>query len=294
MIREVDLVDYYLPPFMQTYKEPVATLDAEQPEFQLVWKATDRVLYNRFISTADEYGISRFEKILGIFPSSEDTLESRRSRVQSKWFTKTPYTWRVLLEKLMVLCDDTDFVLTNNFSEGYTLTLVTDLELYGQVEELESIINMMIPENIVIDSRNNIPCNAKGVVLFCGGVCFTNIFTVTNDFREVYEITGKAGIGGSAAHTSILMVTNDFRENNISNGSAVFGGTASLTDSVQVTDAFQQAVSVNGNVKIGGGISETAILKITQDFDEAIRADGAAKVGGGIVQVDFIEIQNNS
>lgn len=262
MIREVDLVDYYLPPFMQTYKEPVATLNAEQPEFQLVWKATDRVLYNRFISTADEYGISRFEKILGIFPSSEDTIESRRSRVQSKWFTKTPYTWRVLLEKLMVLCGDTDFVLTNNFSEGYTLTLVTDLELYGQVEELESIINMMIPENIVIDSRNNIPCNAKGVVLFCGGVCFTNIFTVTNDFRE----------------------------NNISSGSMVFGGIASLTDSVQVTDAFQQAVSINGNVKIGGGISETAILKITQDFDEAIRADGAAKVGGGIVQVDFIEI----
>lgn len=292
MIREVDFVDYYLPPFMQTYKEPVAALNAEQPEFQIVWKAADRVLYNRFISTADEYGISRFEKILGIYPSSEDTLESRRSRVQSKWFTKLPYTWKVLLEKLTVLCGDTDFVLTNNFSEGYMLTLVTDLELYGQVDELENIIDIMMPENIVIDSRNNIPCNTKGVVLFCGGVCFTNIFTVTNDFREMYGITGKAGIGGSAAYTSVLMVTNDFRENSTANGAAAFGGTASLTDSVQVTDAFQQEVSVNGNAKMGGAASETAILKITQDFDEEIRAESAAKVGGGIVQVDFIEIQN--
>ena len=58
MIREVDLVSY-LPPFMQTYKEPVAALEAENPEFQIGWKATDKVLKNRFISTADEYGISR-------------------------------------------------------------------------------------------------------------------------------------------------------------------------------------------------------------------------------------------
>lgn len=34
MIREVDLVSY-LPPFMQSYKEPVAALEAENPEFSL-------------------------------------------------------------------------------------------------------------------------------------------------------------------------------------------------------------------------------------------------------------------
>ena len=48
MIREVDLVSY-LPPFMQTYKEPVAALEAENPEIQIVWKATDKVMKNRFI-----------------------------------------------------------------------------------------------------------------------------------------------------------------------------------------------------------------------------------------------------
>ena len=166
MIREVDFVDYYLPPFMQNYKEPVAALEAEQPEFVIVWKAVDRILYNRFIATADEYGISRYENLLGIYPSDEDTLESRRSRVQSKWFNMIPYTMRVLLQKLTVLCSDTDFTVTKDFSEGYTLTIITDLELYGQVEELENIINSMIPANIVVDSQNNIPCNASGVVLF--------------------------------------------------------------------------------------------------------------------------------
>lgn len=261
MIRNVDLVGY-LPPFMQKYKEPVAALKAEEPEFNVIWKAADRVLYNHFISTADEYGISRYEKMLKIFPSTDDTLESRRSRVQSKWFNMIPYTWKVLLSKLTVLCGDTDFSLTNNFKEGYTLFVDTDLELYGQVEELENIINTMIPENIVVISKNNIPCIAKGVVLFGGGICFTNMFELTNDFKEVYEIQSAAAFGGGIVQTEMI----------------------------KATDAFKENQTVNGSLNFGGGIVETAMLQITQDFSESIRADGSAKIASGTVQVDFIEI----
>lgn len=265
MIREVDFVDYYLPPFMQNYKEPVATLNAEQPEFTIVWKAVDRVLYNRFIATADEYGISRYERMLGIYPSDEDTLESRRSRVSSKWFNMIPYTMKVFLQKLIVLCSDTDFTVRKDFTEGYTLTLITDLELFGQVEELENIINQMMPANIVVDSQNNIPCNASGVVLFGGGMCFTNSFIITNDFREIYSV----------------------------GNTAVFGGGIVRTDGIQVSDAFSETYSTAGSAALfGGGVVETTLLKISQDFDETIRADSSANVGGGIVQVDFIEIAN--
>ena len=67
MTREVDLVSY-LPPFLAEFKEIAITLEAENPEFVLVWNAAERVLSNEFIETADEYGISRFEKILKILP----------------------------------------------------------------------------------------------------------------------------------------------------------------------------------------------------------------------------------
>ena len=77
MIRDVNLVQY-LPPYMQEYKEPVETLKAENPEFTLEWKAADKVFRNRFISTADEDGIIHYEKILGIRPDINDSLESRR------------------------------------------------------------------------------------------------------------------------------------------------------------------------------------------------------------------------
>ncbi|MEG2434073.1 MAG: putative phage tail protein, partial [Acinetobacter sp.] len=108
MIREVDLVSYF-PQFLQEYKEQNSALTAENPEFTIIWDATDRVLKNEFISTADEYGISRFEKILDILPYAEDTLESRRARVQSRWFTSIPYTIKSLLAKLVALCGENNF-----------------------------------------------------------------------------------------------------------------------------------------------------------------------------------------
>lgn len=196
MIREVDLVSY-LPPFMQSYKEPVAALEAENPEFSLMWSATDRCLRNRFISTADEYGISRFEKMLKIYPTADDTIESRRSRVQSKWFNTIPYTWKVLLQKLLVLCGDSDFEVTGDFKTGYTLYIDTDLELYGQVEELENIINTMIPENLVVVSKNSIPCNIKGAVLFGGKATDTAMVTISTDFNETIraDMDAKAASG---------------------------------------------------------------------------------------------------
>lgn len=219
MMREVDLVSY-LPPFMQNYKETVATLEAENREFAIIWKATDKVLYNHFISTADEYGISRFEKLLGIFPTRDDTLESRRSRVQTKWFNIIPYTMKVLLQKLTVLCGDTSFILTNNFVEGYTMNLVTDLELYGQVEALEYIINTMIPLNIVVISKNSILCDSRGTILFGGGICFANKFTVTNDFTEVFGVNGDATVVGGIVETKQLQITQDCNEVISSQGDA--------------------------------------------------------------------------
>lgn len=261
MIREVDLVSY-LPEFMQGYKEPVAALKAEDPEFTIVWKGTDKILYNHFISTADEYGIQRFEKLLNISPSDEDTLESRRSRCQSKWFNRVPYSMRVFLQKLMVLCDNTDFTVTDNFTEGYTLTVGTNLELYGQVEELEHIINTMLPENIVMESHNSIPCNIQGAALFSGGICFVNAFTVTNDFVEVHDVQSNIAFGGSTVQTDMLQISMDSQDTISVNGSAVFSGGSVYTEEVQISDGF----------------------------NEIIRADSSAAVGAGIVLVDFIEI----
>lgn len=177
MTREIDLASY-LPPFMAEVREISGALETENPELMLVWKAADRVLQNAFIDTADEYGLARFERILGILPSAEDTLESRRARLSVRWFDSVPYTWRVLIKKLEVLCGDSDFVLRGSFSEGYTLTLHTHLDTYGKTEEVREIIETVLPCNITVISDNSISCNASGYVSLGGSVGFTTMITI--------------------------------------------------------------------------------------------------------------------
>jgi len=211
MIREVDLMNY-LPLFMQDFKEIQVTFEAENPEFILVWTAADETLKNEFIETADEYGISRFESILGILPYDEDTLESRRARVAARWFNTIPYTMKSLLAKLKTICGDTDFTLTHDFETGYTLTLVTNLENYGQVEELEAVLVSWLPANINFVSLNEIPCSSSGNALFGGGIVYCDSFMITNDFNETNTINGSALTTGGTVFASKHLITNDFEE----------------------------------------------------------------------------------
>lgn len=211
MIRDVDLVSY-LPLYLQEFKENVAALLAENPEFILIWDAVNRVLYNHFISTADEYGISRFEKMLKIYPSASDNLESRRSRVQSKWVNLMPYTWKVLIAKLTVLCGQNPFVLSNNFQEGYTIKLVTNLENYGQVDQLWELLSGLLPCNVVIDSQNIINCIASSGGTFAGVLVGRADIILSNDFSEKQEVQSAAEIGAGISYTEKSIITCDFSE----------------------------------------------------------------------------------
>ena len=223
MTREVDLVSY-LPPFLAEFKEIAVTLEAENPEFVLVWDAAERVLSNEFIETADEYGISRFEKVLNILPSTEDTLESRRARVQARWFNTIPYTMKSFLAKLISLCGDSDFTVTKEY-QNYKVEILTNLELFGQVEELEHMIDGMIPCNMIVISLNEIPCDAVGVAFVAGGVCSVEHFFITNDEQTQQTISSGAIFGGGAVNSVSVVITNDFNEQfNISGENSVGSG----------------------------------------------------------------------
>lgn len=234
MIREVDLVSY-LPPFMADFKEVAVTLEAENPEFKIIWDAANQVLYNEFIATADEYGISRFEAILKILPSKEDTLESRRARVQARWFNAIPYTMKALISKLIALCGDNNFTITKQF-DFYRLELETHLELYGQVDELEYIINTMLPCNIVVVSDNKIICDVKGLAAFAGGICITEHFFITNDSRETVVVNGAAVHGAGVVNTASVIITNDFNEQFNITGTSSIGSGAVVSEIVGINE----------------------------------------------------------
>ncbi len=187
-IREVHLTDY-LPNYLKGYTEIAQTLIAEDPEFKLLWEACNRLLQNAFTATADEYGISRREKLVGALPSALDTLESRRSRVQALWWNQTPYSIRAFVKKLAELCGGNNFEVDKTRLEEYYLGIITHLNQYGQLESLNRIVTGMTPQNVVIDVLNEIITVTVAAVVYAGTIATVGAKEqIDNDVHSDNEI----------------------------------------------------------------------------------------------------------
>ena len=187
-IRDVHLIDY-LPTYLKGYTEIAQTLIAEDPEFKLLWEACNQLLQNAFTATADEYGIAKREKLIGVLPSAMDTLESRRSRVQSLWWNQTPYSIRAFVKKLVELCGENSFEVDKTRLEEYYLGIVTHLNQYGQLESLNRIVTGMTPQNVVIDVLNEIVTVVVSAVVYAGTVTTVGARQqLDNDLHEDTEI----------------------------------------------------------------------------------------------------------
>lgn len=288
MVREVDLVSY-LPPFLSDYKETNITLTAENPEFILVWKAADQTLKNEFIETADEYGISKFEKLLNIIPSHNDTLENRRARIQFRWFTMLPYTWRMLIQKLTALCGENDFIITKQFN-FYRIDLDVCLELFGQVEELERIIETMLPCNMVMNARNSILINAECAARALSGAYLAPCYLITNDWKEKKTVEGATLIGSGIIETQNRIVSNDWKEKKIAEGATLIGSGIVETQNRIVTNDWKENVPVKGFSFNGAATSNTVNVVIMETFKEQLIVNGNGSAGLGIATTECIEI----
>ena len=176
MNRNVNLFDH-LPTFIQVYREISHIMNTENPEFQLLCDESERIKNNQFIQTCDLTGIARFEKMLKIVPSPDDTLESRISRVLVRWNESVPYTWKVFLRKLDVLCGVGNYEIITNFNE-YKMTIITHLDLYGQLDELHNLIDYLIPANMMVTISNELNYSVNGTLTVPIGMSHISICAV--------------------------------------------------------------------------------------------------------------------
>ena len=195
MIKTPDLIAY-LPPILQDVRELQAVTNAENPEFQLVFDTSEQVLKNLFIYDCDLDGIKRYEAILGIKPSVDDTLESRIFRVFSRWNDRIPYTWKAFLEKLDTLCGEGNYTIT--LDNGiYTIYLVTHIGIYGGLEEIYNLLNEVIPCNLVVNV-SNILYGGSETAEYNGGTIASGLhYMLTSDLAASYSLLSRAS-GGSA------------------------------------------------------------------------------------------------
>jgi len=137
------------PPIMQELREFQKIAEIEDVFFEKFIQEIDGIVDDQFIQTATEKGIARRERMLKISPFADDTLETRRFRVQGVWNDKLPYTYRVLLERLDSLCGPDGYVMELNAGE-YSLNIKIELTKKRMFDEVVRIARQMVPANIVI------------------------------------------------------------------------------------------------------------------------------------------------
>lgn len=142
-------VQDYLPNVIKDYREFKNIAAAENPELQLLRDEIEFLLGDQFIATATERGIARRERILKITPFANDTIESRRFRVQALWDERLPYVYRVLISKLDSLCGENGYELTLN-AGAYSLKIKIELTMKRMFDEVSKVTRQMVPANLVV------------------------------------------------------------------------------------------------------------------------------------------------
>lgn len=169
MPKEVDLLSYWMPVLKQL-KEFKEIAKAEEPEIRALLEACDRTLSNFFIPTADEYGISRFERMMNIFPDEGADLETRRFNVLVKWNDEAPPTDEVLISRLTALCGEGKFTVNPHY-EDYAIDITTEVGIKEAFDAVTALIQDMLPCNLVLTIQNTL--NDKKTTPLTAGVALS-------------------------------------------------------------------------------------------------------------------------
>lgn len=206
-----DLIKY-LPYEIRKYKDYQVLTESENPEFTKLFNISKEILDESFIESSTEYGVSRLEKILGIFPNSYDTLEDRKLRLITWWNNQIPYTWRVLIEKLNAICGvgNYDIKLLNDV---YQIVLKTKLNTSSQYEELLFLFERIIPANIEMLSSNTLSKKYSKKLYY--GTVLSEIKTIgiTNDLQDSYRNTDIFHLGSAISEYKSKLISNDISVN---------------------------------------------------------------------------------
>jgi|LSQX01.1.fsa_nt_gb hypothetical protein len=172
------LIDY-IPTVLKEVKQYQALTYGEQPEIYTLFNGIQSALDNQFVETSTEYGVKRWEKILGIIPKATDSLDARKTQVLIRLNGQLPYTLTAFRNMLISLYGN-NFELITNLNE-YKMELITHLEEVGGVDNLRYLIQSVVPANLVMISNNNLECVARGQIHFGSGVVTTMVYMVKTE-----------------------------------------------------------------------------------------------------------------
>lgn len=153
-IREVKIEEYW-PLIVKGTAEFGQIAAALNPEFNKLAECIYRVLNESFIQDASEYGVSRWESILGITPAAGATLDDRKAAILTYMNIKLPYTWRVLKQMLVPILGGEDKFVMEYLNDEAKLVLHTDRLNDAMLATVTSLLERVVPQNIEVVRYNH-------------------------------------------------------------------------------------------------------------------------------------------
>lgn len=146
----------YLPEHMRIYREMQEITGQEENEIKGIYEALESISKNSFIEDAEEWGIAKYEGILGLYPESGSDLESRRFRVKAALLDYSGYTLFSLKKYLTSILGADGYILELNNQE-YEITVKIIIRERDKYDIVASYLEKNIPANMII--RAHIDCN---------------------------------------------------------------------------------------------------------------------------------------
>lgn len=147
--RKVDLKSYNDYETIGKSPDWIDWTDSESLEFDFVAKRILKIYADKFILQASEYGISRYERILGIEPGKNESLEERRKRVYLLWNKKIRWTHRTFLKWLDVYLGKDNYKLSLDYDKyGIEIDVTIKGSLYFDLDDLGRQVRDIISANL--------------------------------------------------------------------------------------------------------------------------------------------------
>lgn len=147
--------DNYLPGFMTEIKEVSYIMQAQKGEFDFISQAVKDGLdysFAAFINESEEV-LSRWERILRIFPDETDSSQARKKEILTRLSDRPPYTYNALNLRLTELfgVDGIPRHYLEEDCENYEVKLILDQELSDSADAVERFVRQRIPANMTLE-----------------------------------------------------------------------------------------------------------------------------------------------
>lgn len=144
----IDTIRYF-PQHIADIEEFKRIAKVYDEKLQLVWKNLDQIQTNRHFDRMNEEECSRWEQMLKINLTGEETLGDRRRNLKGIWTSGLPYTEKKFKEVLDAMVGDDYYKLDINSKEK-TMKVSLMLEVIAKDDYIYDLMRAMAPADMVV------------------------------------------------------------------------------------------------------------------------------------------------